>query len=101
MRDLRKERQEDDARFTTSLAGLAAALFLAVIGLYLLDALAAESKARGLPPPGPDELSADRGFGARRLTQAAALRRFNDGVGGLLAAGCDPCARISAEGSSP
>ena len=44
MRDLRKERQEDDARFTTSLAGLAAALFLAVIGLYLLDALAAESK---------------------------------------------------------
>ena len=39
-----EEEREDDARFTTSLAGLAVALFLAVVGLYLLDALAAESK---------------------------------------------------------
>ncbi|HXQ50056.1 MAG TPA: hypothetical protein VN802_03090 [Stellaceae bacterium] len=39
-----EEEKEDDVRFTTSLAGLALALFLAVIGLYLLDALAAESK---------------------------------------------------------
>jgi hypothetical protein len=39
-----EEEKEDDVRFTTSLAGLAVALFLAVIGLYLLDALAAESK---------------------------------------------------------
>ena len=38
------EEEDDDARFTTSLAGLAVALLLALVGLYLLDALAAESK---------------------------------------------------------
>ena len=37
-----EEEKEDDVRFTTSLAGLAVALLLAVVGLYLLDALAAE-----------------------------------------------------------
>lgn len=41
---LREEKEEEDIRFTTSLAGLAVALFLALIGLYLLDALSAESK---------------------------------------------------------
>ena len=35
---------DDDARFTTSLVGLAVALLLALIGLYLLDALSAESR---------------------------------------------------------
>jgi hypothetical protein len=35
--------KDDDARFTTSLAGLAVALLLAVAGLYLLEALAAET----------------------------------------------------------
>jgi hypothetical protein len=39
-----EEERDDDVRFTTSLAGLAVALLLAVIGLYLLDALAAESR---------------------------------------------------------
>lgn len=37
------EERDDDARFTTSLAGLAVALLLAVAGLCLLDALADES----------------------------------------------------------
>jgi hypothetical protein len=44
MTDLREEKEEEDVRFTTSLAGLAVALLLAVVGLYLLEALAAESK---------------------------------------------------------
>ncbi len=43
-RDRERERQEDDRRFTTSLAGLAAALFLIVIGLYVADELAAQGK---------------------------------------------------------
>jgi hypothetical protein len=42
MREL--ERQEDDARFTASLAGLAVALLLLLIGLYLAEALAEQSK---------------------------------------------------------
>ena len=41
--DSERQEREDDARFTTSLAGLAVALFLGIVGLYLLDALAAES----------------------------------------------------------
>jgi hypothetical protein len=44
MRDTRKEQEDEDARFTTSLAGLAVTLFLAVVGLYLLEALSTESK---------------------------------------------------------
>ena len=40
----REEEKDDDVRFTTSLVGLAVALLLAVVGLYLLDALADESK---------------------------------------------------------
>ena len=43
-RDLQREREEDDQRFTTSLARLAAALFLILIGLYVTEQLAAESK---------------------------------------------------------
>ncbi len=43
-RDLERERAEDDRRFTTSLAGLAAALFLVLVGLYVTEQLAAESK---------------------------------------------------------
>ncbi len=39
----RNRRVEDD-RFTAALAGLAMALFLAVIGLYLIQALSVESK---------------------------------------------------------
>jgi hypothetical protein len=39
-----RERQEEDDRFTTSLAGLAVALLLGVLGLWLAEALAAESK---------------------------------------------------------
>jgi hypothetical protein len=39
----RREREEDD-RFTATLAGLAMALLLIVIGLYLAEELAAESK---------------------------------------------------------
>jgi hypothetical protein len=42
--DLQREREEDDRRFTTSLAGLAVALFLIWIGLYVTEQLAAESK---------------------------------------------------------
>jgi len=42
-RDLEQERAEDDRRFTTSLAGLAAALFLILIGLYVTEELAAQS----------------------------------------------------------
>jgi hypothetical protein len=38
------EEREDDVRFTTSLAGLAVAVLLVVVSLYLLEALAAESK---------------------------------------------------------
>lgn len=43
-RDLERERAEDDRRFTNSLAGLAAALFLILIGLYVTEELAAQSK---------------------------------------------------------
>lgn len=43
-RDLERERAEDDQRFTASLAGLAAALFLLLIGLYVTEELAAQSK---------------------------------------------------------
>jgi hypothetical protein len=39
-----RERQEDEDRFTSSLAGLAVALFLMVTGLYVMEKLAALSK---------------------------------------------------------
>ncbi|MGA3306571.1 MAG: hypothetical protein ABSC26_11305 [Stellaceae bacterium] len=39
-----RERREDERRFTASLAGLAAALLLGVIGLYVMEGLAATSK---------------------------------------------------------
>ncbi len=39
-----RERQEEDDRFTGSLAGLAVTLLLAVIGLWLAEALVAETK---------------------------------------------------------
>ena len=39
-----RQRREEEDRFTKSLAGLAVALFLLVIGLWLADALARESK---------------------------------------------------------
>jgi hypothetical protein len=39
-----RERQDEDDRFTSSLAGLAVTLLLGMIGLWLADALAAESK---------------------------------------------------------
>ncbi|HXR87370.1 MAG TPA: hypothetical protein VN728_10380 [Stellaceae bacterium] len=42
--DLQREREEDDRRFTNSLAGLAVALFLIWIGLYVTEQLAARSK---------------------------------------------------------
>jgi len=42
--DLQREREEDDRRFTSSLAGLAVALFLIWIGLYVIEQLAAQSK---------------------------------------------------------
>jgi hypothetical protein len=38
------ERQEEDDRFTTSLAGLAMAILLGGLGLYLAEQLAAISK---------------------------------------------------------
>jgi len=38
------EDKDDDVRFTMSLAGLAFSLFLALVGFYVLNALAAESK---------------------------------------------------------
>lgn len=44
MRDRRREEQEDDDRFTASLAGLAVALLLIVVGLDVTERLAAESK---------------------------------------------------------
>jgi hypothetical protein len=40
----RDEREEDDVRFTVSLAALAFTLVLALVGLYLLDALNAEGR---------------------------------------------------------
>lgn len=39
-----RERQDEDDRFTSSLAGLAVTLLLGMIGLWLAEALAAESK---------------------------------------------------------
>ena len=42
--DRERERAEDDRRFTASLAGLAVALFLVCIGLYVVEGLAAQSK---------------------------------------------------------
>lgn len=42
--DLQREREEDDRRFTTSLAALAFSLFLIWIGLYVTEQLAAQSK---------------------------------------------------------
>lgn len=38
-----RERQEEEDRFTTTLAGLAVAIFLGVVGLYVLQGLAAVS----------------------------------------------------------
>ncbi len=38
------ERQEEDDRFTASLAGLAMAIFLGVVGFYLAEQLAEISK---------------------------------------------------------
>jgi len=43
-RDPEREREEDDRRFTTSLAGLAVALLLILIGLYVTEQLVAESQ---------------------------------------------------------
>jgi hypothetical protein len=43
-RNLEREREEDDRRFTSSLAGLAFALFLVWIGLYVTEQLAAQGK---------------------------------------------------------
>lgn len=43
-RDPEREREEDDRRFTNSLAGLAVALFLIVVGLYVTEELWAQSK---------------------------------------------------------
>ena len=40
----REEREDDDIRFTVSLAALAVSLVLALAGFYLLDALAAEGR---------------------------------------------------------
>jgi len=42
--DLQREREDDDRRFTASLAGLAFSLFLIWVGLYITEQLAAESK---------------------------------------------------------
>jgi hypothetical protein len=42
--ELQREREEDDRRFTSSLAGLAVALFLIWIGLYVTEQLAAQAK---------------------------------------------------------
>jgi hypothetical protein len=42
--DRSEAEKDDDVRFTTSLAGLALALLLALVGFYVLDALSAESK---------------------------------------------------------
>jgi hypothetical protein len=42
--DLQREREEDDRRFTNSLVGLAFALFLIWIGLYVTEQLAAQAK---------------------------------------------------------
>ncbi len=39
-----RERREEDDRITRSLAGLAVALLLLVVGLWLAQALAAEAK---------------------------------------------------------
>jgi hypothetical protein len=39
-----REREEEDRRFTASLAGLAVALFLIWIGLVVIEQLAAEGK---------------------------------------------------------
>jgi hypothetical protein len=45
MIDERRDQEiDDDARFTTSLVALAFALFLAIVGLYLLNALRVESR---------------------------------------------------------
>ena len=43
-RDPERERAEDERRFTNSLAGLAVSLFLILIGLYVTEGLAAQSK---------------------------------------------------------
>lgn len=42
--ELQRERDEDDRRFTSSLAGLAVALFLTCVGLYVVEQLADESR---------------------------------------------------------
>ena len=42
--DRQREREEDDRRFTASLAGLALSLFLVWIGLTVLEALVARGK---------------------------------------------------------
>lgn len=43
-RDREQEREEDDRRFTNSLAGLAVALFLILVGLYVTEELWTQSK---------------------------------------------------------
>ena len=42
--ELQREREEDDRRFTSSLAGLAVSLFLIWLGLYVTEGLAAQGK---------------------------------------------------------
>lgn len=42
MRDI--EREEDEARYTAGLAGLAVALLLLIVGLYVVEQLTALSK---------------------------------------------------------
>jgi hypothetical protein len=43
-RDFERESEEDDRRFTASLAGLAVALFLILIGLYVTEQIAAQGR---------------------------------------------------------
>jgi hypothetical protein len=40
----KRAEREDDARFTASLAGFAATLFIGIVSLYILQGLAATSK---------------------------------------------------------
>jgi hypothetical protein len=40
----RETREEEDSRFTMSLAGLAVALFLMLVGLYVIQGLMAQSR---------------------------------------------------------
>lgn len=74
-----QERQAEEQRFTTTLAGLAVALFLTVIGLYLIQKLAALSKLEDCMMQGRlncERIELTRFSGGQDMGQVPGMGRF-------------------------